>query len=91
VASLCRDLIALRRSAADLRHGTYSPLPSPPGVWVFRRGGGFVVALNFSNQPARLGGLRGRVRIGTVRSRDGELVTGASTLGPWEGVIIEAA
>ncbi|MGH7899348.1 MAG: alpha-amylase family glycosyl hydrolase [Candidatus Binatia bacterium] len=87
VLSFCRDLIALRRSAPELRAGTYTELPSPAGVWMFRRGG-LVVALNFSDASVDVPGHGGRIRIGTQPNRQGEVVTGPLRLGPWEGVVI---
>jgi hypothetical protein len=36
-------------------------------------------------------GVSGRVAIGTDRARDGEAVSGALALGPWEGVVVAAA
>jgi hypothetical protein len=47
------------------------------------------VALNLSDAPVAVEGLRGRVLIGTDRCRDGSAVDGAVELGPWEGVVLE--
>ena len=55
---LVRDLIALRRAAADLRTGAYATLPAPDGAWAWRRGDGFVVAVNLADGPAEVAGLR---------------------------------
>jgi len=66
---LGRDLIALRRSAADLRSGGYEALPSPDGVWAYRRGGGVAVVLNLDDEAHRFdtAGFRGRVGNATGR------------------------
>jgi alpha-glucosidase len=88
---LCRDLIALRRSEPDLTAGDYAGLPSPDGVWGYRRGQRFVVVLNLSDQPAVFehGAGDSTVRLGTNRSRDGEAVGASLRLGPWEGVALQ--
>ncbi len=52
--SRCRDLIARRKSNLDLLAGTYQTVPSPPGVWAYRRGKGTVVAVNLSEEPAEI-------------------------------------
>ncbi len=52
--SRCRELIARRRSSHDLLAGTYQTVPSPPGVWAYRRGEGTVVAVNLSKEPAEI-------------------------------------
>jgi alpha-glucosidase len=89
--NLCRDLIALRRSEPDLHAGRYATLDSPRGVWAWRRGERFRVALNLSDRETRLAGREGRVAIGTRRDRDGEEVGRQLTLRPWEGVLIEVS
>jgi alpha-glucosidase len=88
VLTLVRDLIALRRSRADLRTGAYAPLDTPDGAWAYRRGDATTVALNLSGEPASIAGVRGRVAVGTDRARDGAAVHGALELGPWEGAIV---
>jgi hypothetical protein len=45
------------------------------------------VALNLSGAPASVAGARGRVAIGSDRTRDGAAVDGME-LGPWEAVVI---
>ncbi len=45
-----RELIARRRELA----GGYTSLPSPPGVWLYRRGSGHSVALNLSDRQQRI-------------------------------------
>jgi glycosidase len=86
---LVRDLIALRRGAADLRVGDYATLAAPDGAWAWRRGERYAVALNLSGDDVVVDGVAGRVAVGTDRARDGEVVGGAVSLGPWEGVVVE--
>ena len=88
VLSFCRRLIALRRELADLRDGAYVSLDAPPGVWAWRRGGSTSVAVNLSDEHAAVGGLTGRVALGTGPARDREPVTGSLALSPWEGVVL---
>jgi alpha-glucosidase len=88
ILHMTRDLIALRRAKADLQSGDYASMPSPDGVWVWRRGDGVVVALNFSDAPARLDDVHGTIAIATDRSRDGELVKGALELAASQGVVV---
>ena len=90
VLHLCRDLLALRREAEDLRFGGYAPMAAPEGMWVFRRGSGVVVALNLSGDAGEVEvGGEGTIRIATRRERDGKPVAGRLRLGPWEGAVIE--
>ncbi|MDX6678621.1 MAG: alpha-glucosidase, partial [Solirubrobacteraceae bacterium] len=86
---LVRDLIALRRDTRDLTAGAYATLDAPQGAWAYRRGDGVAVAVNLSDDALTVGGLAGRVAIGSDRARDGESVDGALALGPWEGVVVE--
>jgi alpha-glucosidase len=85
--NLVRDLIALRRANADLRSGAYRRLEAR-GAWAFLRGERLAVALNLSDEAVSLPGLRGRVLIGTDRSRDGSLVSQVLELRPWEGLVL---
>jgi alpha-glucosidase len=86
---LTRDLIALRRSEADLAGGGYRALPAPDGVWAYSRGERFAVVLNLSDGANTVDiGSSGRIRLSTRRERDGEAAAGAIGLGPWEGVVI---
>ena len=85
---LCRDLIALRRKTEDLRSGDYASLPSPDGVWAWRRGEGIVVAVNLSGEAASLPLGPATIEIGTDRARDGETVEGDLILGAWEGAVL---
>jgi alpha-glucosidase len=56
ILSFTRALIATRRASADLRAGPYERLPSPAGVWAFRRGSATTVAINLSDEPATFDG-----------------------------------
>lgn len=85
---LCRDLIRLRRGSSDLCRGGYESLDAPPGVWVYRRGSGTVVALNFSDQEAIVRGIHGHVLISCDRRHDSAAVAGDLRLGPAEGVVV---
>ncbi len=89
--NFCRDLIALRRQFSELQTGSYAPLEVADGVWAFRRGDRFVVALNMSDRRSTLEDLRGTISICTDRSRDGAHVDGTVELGEWEGLIVDAA
>ena len=91
VLSFTRSLIGLRRRSADLRSGAYAPLNAPPGIWAWRRGGSVVVALNLSDQEARVQGVEGTVAASTSPERRGRGVSGALTLDAWEGVVVEKA
>ena len=84
---LVRDLVALRRSRADLTSGAYAQVDAPAGSWAWRRGDGTAVALNFSGAPVAVA-LTGEVLIGTDRERDGVAFDG--TLGPAEGVVLSS-
>jgi alpha-glucosidase len=90
VLHLVRDLIALRRAGADLRTGAYEQLEAPVGAWAYRRGDRVTVALNLSDAPVSVPGVRGAVAVGTDRARDGEVVGDAVALAPWEGVVVVA-
>jgi glycosidase len=89
VLSFVRDLIAYRRTSADLRSGAYASMPAPPGAWAWHRGGGTTVALNLSDTAVRVDGVTGVVRIATDRQREGETLRGNLSLGPWQGVVID--
>jgi alpha-glucosidase len=92
VLMLCRDLIALRRSEADLSGGGYKTLAAPEGLWAFSRGERFVVVLNLSDAAGvvDIGRPGGLIRLSTRRGRDGEAVAGPVEVGPWEAVVVEA-
>jgi alpha-glucosidase len=81
VLSFCRDAIALRRGCEDLVSGGYTPVPSPTGVWAWRRGGRTAVALNLTDSEANVS-LEGEVLLST-KGRDD-----SARLEPWEGVVV---
>jgi alpha-glucosidase len=85
---LCRDLIALRRSTPELRSGGYDSLPSPSGVWAWRRGDAIAVALNLTDEPSAVTLGPSRILIATDRARDGEGVRTDLSLGPWQGAVV---
>jgi alpha-glucosidase len=85
---LCRDLIALRRSRADLRIGGSSIVEAPEAAWVWRRGNGTVVAVNCSDVEVLVTIGRGTILLGTTRKRDGQDVEGSIRLDPWEAVVV---
>jgi alpha-glucosidase len=80
--SLCRQLIALRRSRPELASGSYERVDGQNGVWAWRRGGSTAVAVNLSDERAELG-IGGRVLLSTSGSENG------SALDPWEGVVLD--
>jgi len=89
VLSLCRSLIELRRTTADLRLGNYRRLPSPPGSWAWQRGDWHVVAINLSDGAVSLETPGdGKVVVGTDPDRTGERLDGELRLGAWEGVML---
>jgi alpha-glucosidase len=88
VLTLARDLIALRRSEPDLHLGDYRSLDAPSGVWAWARGDRHTVAINMTDAEVHLSPIVGTVRICTDRTRDGEAVTEALRLGPWEAVVV---
>jgi alpha-glucosidase len=87
ILHLCRDLIALRKRDHRLVDGAYAELPSPPGTWVWERGGGSTIAVNLSDEEQEVHGLRGPIALSTRRDRDGEGISGALRLRGWEGVV----
>jgi alpha-glucosidase len=86
---LARDLISLRQRTPDLRIGSYTSLPSPEGVWAWRRGAGHAVFVNCSDADVTLDQVDGRVRVGTDRARDGEAFAGSLTLRGWEAAVAQ--
>jgi alpha-glucosidase len=88
VLSFVRDALALRREEPDLWGGSYAPVETEGGLWAWRRGDRTVVAVNFSDDPAALDGVEGRIRLATAREREGDEVSGRLELGPWEGVVV---
>jgi alpha-glucosidase len=91
ILTLVRDLIALRRRTPELQTGSYSLLPSPDGVWAWRRGDRIDVVLNMSDAEIPVKIVQGRIAVSTDRQRDGQVVSGPLSLGPWEGVIVESS
>jgi len=81
ILSFCRDLVALRRARKDLASGGYVSIQGGPGVLAWRRGDETAIALNLSDTVTSLA-LGGEVLLST-KSRDD-----ASSLGPWEGVVL---
>lgn len=78
----CRKLIAFRRAARDLVAGDYEDLaPAHPTLFVYRRGGGVLVILNFARDPAdypvpegmTVQGLALATDPAAVRLRDGQI------------------
>ncbi len=85
---LVRDLIALRRAVRDLRDGAYDALEVHRSLWTWQRGDSVVVALVLGGEAAAIDGVSGTIAVGTDRARDGEVVDGTLSLGPWEGVVL---
>ena len=85
--SLTRDLLAARCAREELRAGAYASLPSPEGVWAWRRGSGHAVAINLGESEATVD-VAGTILVGTERARDGERVEGLR-LGPSDGALLE--
>ena len=79
--------MALRRSEEDLRTGPYAQVAVEGGLWAYRRGDGFVVALNLGAEPASLPA-DATIAIGTRRERDGEAIAGSLLLAPGEGAVL---
>jgi alpha-glucosidase len=88
---LTRALIALRRATADLHAGAYATIPSPAGVWAWRRGEGTLVVVNLADVAAELDVGEARILIGTEPTRVGEKLAGRLRLGAWEAVIADLA
>jgi alpha-glucosidase len=89
ILTLTRDLIALRKRSPDLQTGAYTSLPSPSGVWAWRRGDGTAVVANLSDNDETLEGVGGRVLIGTDRGRDGDSLHRSITLRGWEALVVQ--
>ena len=79
VLSLCRDLIALRRSELGGVTREYESLLAGQDQWVYRTAG-LLVAANFSDETVPLPAPAGEV---ILRSGSGS----PGSLAPWEGVI----
>ncbi len=92
--TLTRRLIELRRSHPALAIGAFAAFgATPDGSYAFRRvaaDGALTVAINLTATPLSLSGVaRGKVLVGTDRSREGSPVAGDLSLGPDEAVVIE--
>ena len=86
-----RDLIAARRRLPDLRHGTYTELPTPAGAWAWCRGDGVVVALNLGARRVEIEQVAGTIVLSADRGREGEAVAGRLSLEPAHGVLVECS
>ncbi len=86
--SLYRALIALRRSDDDLLFGAYQSIDAPDGVYAYRRGEHYTIALNFTDQPQTVN-VSGALVLSTLMDRR-ETVSGSLALRPHEGVIVQA-
>ena len=62
-------------------------VPSPEGVWAWKRGDGHAVALNLGGEEATVD-LSGTILIGTQRARGGEQFS-SLTLRPSEGALLK--
>jgi alpha-glucosidase len=93
VLHLVRDVIALRRRTPDLTTGAYRRLQAVDDVWMWRRGGSTVVALNFSSVSRRVALPDGFEHV--VLSTHGDRAQGplgdGVDLEPWEGAVISAS
>jgi alpha-glucosidase len=88
--NLTRDLIGLRRAEQDLRTGAYAEVAAKSGLWAYRRGDGFLVALNLGADAASVPA-DGTIAIGTHRQRDGEAIARSLLLAPGEGAVLRLA
>ena len=92
--NLYRRLLALRRGSAALTTGSYLPMDSvPPECFIFERSQGTErvrVAVNFSAEPLSIdtAGLTGRIAVSTHRVNEGNEITGALDLLPYEAVVV---
>src|SRR6266566_182903 len=77
---LCRDLIALRRTAFAGQVAAYERLPAPPGVWAYRSGP-LLITANFTDHPVPLPDAPGEVLLTTGPD---------AALGPWQGQVTRA-
>src|SRR5262249_10589008 len=85
---LCRDLIALRRTAFAGQLVAYERLPAPPGVWAYRSGP-LQVTANFSAETLSLAGKFGEILAASgpaVREPDAGV-----RLQPWQGLVARAS
>jgi alpha-glucosidase len=82
--NLCRDLLALRRTAFAGQVAAYERLPAAPGAWSYRSGS-LLVTANFTDDPVSVLGPVGEVLLAT----DPGAAAGA-LLGPWQGTVTQA-
>jgi alpha-glucosidase len=79
--NLCRELLALRRTATGGQVASYERLPAPPGVWSYRSGP-LLVTANFTDHPVALPDRPGDVLLTTDPG------SGPGTLlGAWQGSV----
>ena len=88
---LTRDLIALRRAEDDLRAGAYAQVAVEEGLWAYRRGDGFLVALNLGVERRRASRPRARSRSAPAASATARRSTRSLLLAPGEGVVLRLA
>jgi alpha-glucosidase len=81
---LCRDLLALRRTAFGGQIPPYERLPAPPGVWAYRCGP-LLVTANFTDRPVPLPAPPGEVLLTT-----GGTAEPGAALGAWQGRVTRA-
>ena len=73
---------------ARLRSGPYASVEGDQDVWAWRRGDGYLVAVNLSDRPRAVRGVQGAIRLDTGLARIGEQATGTLRLAPWEGAVV---
>jgi alpha-glucosidase len=87
--TLCRDLIAFRRSHPAFSAGDSASLLTPENAWAWTRGDRHVVALNISAEELVVSIPAGTIQICTDRGRDLQAAPGDIRLAPFEGLILE--
>jgi alpha-glucosidase len=87
--TLCRDIIAFRRSHPEFSAGDTTSLRTPEDGWAWTRGDRHVVALNMAAEAQVVSVPSGTIRICTDRARDLEVVSADLHLAPFEGLILE--
>jgi len=81
--SLCRRLLALRRTELGRGLADFENLAVTEGVWTYRTGP-LVVAANFTDRPADMPAEAGEVLLTTSAE---QAPPSPGVLGPWEGVV----
>ncbi|MFQ5947761.1 MAG: alpha-amylase family glycosyl hydrolase [Acidimicrobiia bacterium] len=85
---LTRSLLELRRKEEELQTGSYASLDAPDGVFAYRRGERWAVALNFMDRAAVWRApSAGRVVLSTHLDRE-ERLSAKVTLRPDEGLLL---